>query len=99
MRRPSIKGATGTKRRHGRSLLLQRCHGHAGAGPECPRKVGVPISNSEPEGVGRHVHEGRSPTEYETEQEAEAAAFECSKRIFDSSAPGTTDGVARRKEP
>jgi hypothetical protein len=36
------------------------------------------------------TYEGRSPKEYETEQEAEAAAFECSKKILDSSNQRTT---------
>lgn len=35
------------------------------------------------------TYEGRSPKEYETEQEAEAAAFECSKKVLDSSNQST----------
>lgn len=44
------------------------------------------------------TYEGRPSTEYETEQEAETAAFECSKKILDSSHRGTADGGSHRKE-
>lgn len=45
------------------------------------------------------TYEGCSPKEYETEQEAETAAFECSKKILDSSNQDTTEDGPHRKEP
>ena len=38
------------------------------------------------------TYEGRPPKEYETEQEAETAAFECSKKILDTSHQDTAKG-------
>jgi hypothetical protein len=42
--------------------------------------------------------EGHPPKEYETEQEAETAAFECSKKILDSPDQVTVEGGSHRKE-
>lgn len=43
--------------------------------------------------------EGHLSKEYETEQEAETAAFECSKKILDSSKQDTIEGRSHRKKP
>jgi hypothetical protein len=43
------------------------------------------------------AYEGHPSEEYETEQEAEAAAFECSKKILDSSYQDRADGARQHK--
>lgn len=45
------------------------------------------------------TYDGHPSKEYETEQEAETAAFACSKKILDSSKQDTTEGRSHRKEP
>ena len=45
------------------------------------------------------TYEGHPSKEYETEQEAETAAFECSKKILDSSKQDMTEGRSHRKKP
>lgn len=45
------------------------------------------------------TYEGRPSKEYETEREAETAAFERSKKILDSSHQDTTEGGSHRKKP
>lgn len=44
------------------------------------------------------TYEGHPSKEYETEQEAETAAFERSKKILDSSHQDATKGGSHRKE-
>jgi hypothetical protein len=44
------------------------------------------------------IYEGRPSNEYETEQEAETAAFERSKRILDSSDGDTPENGSRHEE-
>ena len=44
------------------------------------------------------TYEGRPSKEYETEQEAETAAFERSKKILDSSHQDVTEGGSHRKK-
>ena len=44
------------------------------------------------------IDEGRPSKEYETEQEAETAAFERLKKILDASHLDTTGGGSHRKE-
>jgi len=45
------------------------------------------------------TYEGHPSKEYETEKEAETAAFECSKKFLDSSHQDTTEGGSHRKKP
>lgn len=45
------------------------------------------------------TYEGHLPKEYETEQEAETAAFEHSKKFLDSSKQDTIEGRPHRKKP
>jgi hypothetical protein len=45
------------------------------------------------------TYEGHPSKEYETVQEAEAAAFERSKKILDSSHQDTTEDGSHRKKP